>query len=164
LHDMGGGETLRADGLLDGIGQPAGRVTIKNGTGQTLVDRPQALPDGRQALHTLLAWLMEKRELERIDGVGHRVVHGGPRHTAPARIDPTLIGELRLLVPLAPLHVPSEIAAIEEWLKLLPAVPQVACFDTAFHRTIPEPARTYALPRRFRDAGLQRFGFHGLSY
>ncbi|MFL5342518.1 MAG: acetate/propionate family kinase [Gemmataceae bacterium] len=164
LHDLDGGEALRADGLLDGIGQPAGRVTISDGNGEPLLDRPQPLPDARQALHTLLAWLTEKRELERIDGVGHRVVHGGPRHAAPARIGPTLVAELRGLALLAPLHMPPEIEAIEEWLRLLPGVPQVACFDTAFHRSIPEVARTYALPRRFRDAGVQRFGFHGLSY
>jgi len=164
LHEMGNAESLHAEGLVDGIGQPAGKVTIHNGSGDSILDRQQAFPDARTALTTLLSWLMEKRELERIDGIGHRVVHGGPRHSAPARIDAGLVAELRTLIPLAPLHEPPEIEAIEAWLKLVPGVPQVACFDTAFHRTIPEVARTYALPRKYREAGLQRFGFHGLSY
>ena len=98
------------------------------------------------------------------DAVGHRLVHGGRTLTAPARLDETVRGELQLIVQLAPLHLPAELAAVDAVLAALPDVPQVACFDTAFHRTMPEKARRYALPPELVDAGLERYGFHGLSY
>jgi len=95
--------------------------------------------------------------------VGHRLVHGGPDHMAPARLDAALLAELTRLAPLSPLHLPAELAAIEA-VSLRLDVPQVACFDTAFHRTLPPVARRYALPSALLSAGVQRYGFHGLSY
>ncbi len=100
----------------------------------------------------------------RVDVVGHRVVHGGPDHVAPARVDAELVASLRALVPLAPLHLPAAIAGIEAVTKRRPELPQVACFDTAFHSTLPEVARHLALPPRFADREVRRYGFHGLSY
>ena len=96
--------------------------------------------------------------------VGHRLVHGGPDHVAPARVDGALLAALRGLVPLSPLHLPAELAAIDAVAERLPGVPQVACFDTAFHRTLPEVARRFALPAALAGAGVRRYGFHGLSY
>lgn len=98
-------------------------------------------------------------------GVGHRLVHGGQAHVAPERVTPTLLADLRALIPLAPLHLPSGLAGVEAVAARFPALPQAVCFDTAFHRGLPEIARRLALPRALVDAaGIERFGFHGLSY
>jgi len=96
--------------------------------------------------------------------VGHRVVHGGVRFSEPVVIDEATLAGLEALVPLAPLHQPHNLAAIREMAKRVPSVPQVACFDTAFHRTQPPVAQAFALPRRFAEEGIRRYGFHGLSY
>jgi acetate kinase len=100
----------------------------------------------------------------RIVAVGHRVVHGGVRFSAPALVDAATVTELEALVPLAPLHQPHNVAAIKAVAEMAPQVRQVACFDTAFHRTQPPVAQAFALPRRFADEGVRRYGFHGLSY
>ena len=100
----------------------------------------------------------------RIGGVGHRVVHGGTRFTGPVRLDPGRTAELAALIPLAPLHQPHNVAAIRIVADIAPEVPQVACFDTAFHRTQPGVAQAFALPRRYTRDGVRRYGFHGLSY
>ena len=96
--------------------------------------------------------------------VGHRLVHGGPNHTAPERVDPALLASLARVVPFAPLHLPAELRAVEAVRARFGDLPQVVCFDTAFHRTLPEVARRYALPASLFDAGVRRYGFHGLSY
>jgi acetate kinase len=98
------------------------------------------------------------------EAIGHRLVHGGPDHTAPARVDDALIASLRELVPFAPLHLPAEIEVIEAVRTKWPKIPQVACFDTAFHRTLSPVAQRYALPAEEDAQGLRRYGFHGLSY
>jgi acetate kinase len=100
----------------------------------------------------------------KIAAVGHRVVHGGARYEAPTQVDSTVLAELLRLAPLAPLHQPHNIAGIESASALFPSALQIACFDTAFHRTHPWVADTFALPRRFYDKGVRRYGFHGLSY
>lgn len=100
----------------------------------------------------------------RLAAVGHRVVHGGPNFREPVRIDPGVLARLERLVPLAPLHQPHSLAPIRTLLEHAPQVPQVACFDTAFHSTIPRLAQLFALPLEMADAGLRRYGFHGLSY
>ncbi len=100
----------------------------------------------------------------RPDAVGHRLVHGGPTRFDPVRIDAAVRAELDAVVPLAPLHLPAEIAAIDAVAAQLPGLPQVACFDTAFHRSLPAHARRLPLPRALDDAGVRRYGFHGLSY
>jgi len=100
----------------------------------------------------------------RVVAVGHRVVHGGLKFAAPVRIDDAVLAELESLVPLAPLHQPHNLAAVRAVARRAPELPQVACFDTAFHRTQPEVAQRFGLPRRFTDAGVRRYGFHGLSF
>lgn len=100
----------------------------------------------------------------KIVAVGHRVVHGGERYAQPIVIDNTVLGHLESFVPLAPLHQPHNVAGIEALRTLLPEVPQVACFDTAFHRSQPDIAQQFALPRSFTAEGIKRYGFHGLSY
>ncbi len=108
--------------------------------------------------------LLERRGLPALDAVGHRLVHGGPTHTTPERLDARLMESLRKLAPLAPLHLPGELSVIEAVSARFPALPQVVCFDTAFHHRMPEEARRLPLPRALWDAGIRRYGFHGLSY
>ena len=119
---------------------------------------------GTAALAELGAGLRARLGGARIVGIGHRVVHGGSRYTAPAVVTERVLEDLRALVPLAPLHQPHNLAPIEAFREQLPGVPQVACFDTSFHRGQPAVAELVPLPRRIRDAGVQRYGFHGLSY
>jgi acetate kinase len=117
---------------------------------------------------TLIANAMARVQAEaaglEIVAAGHRVVHGGDRHAAPVLLTPPVIAELERLCPLAPLHQPHNLAGIRAVGALRPALPQVACFDTAFHQTQPELARLFPLPRALSDAGIKRYGFHGLSY
>jgi len=124
---------------------------------------PQPITHVR-ALEILLDCLRSELGDARLAGVGHRVVHGGLEFMAPTRIDDAVLARLERYVPLAPLHQPHNLAAIRLMREQLPGVPEIACFDTAFHRTIPETAQRFALPPRFADAGVRRYGFHGLSY
>jgi acetate kinase len=116
------------------------------------------------ALPMVLAWGREQLSGRPIAALGHRVVHGGAMHSQPARVTAELLAELEALVPLAPLHEPHNLAPIRAALALDPQLPQIACFDTAFHRTMPEIAQTYALPHALYDEGVRAYGFHGLSY
>ena len=116
------------------------------------------------ALASLLELLHTEAGGTDIAGVGHRVVHGGLEFMAPTLLNDTTLGRLERYVPLAPLHQPHNLSAVRLLMDALPGVPQVACFDTAFHRSTPEVAQRYALPARFADAGVRRYGFHGLSY
>jgi acetate kinase len=118
----------------------------------------------RGAFTALTAWLRQRYGGARVLAVGHRVVHGGARHAAPVVVTPEVIEDLRALEPLAPLHQPHNLAAIEAVADRLPDVPQVACFDTSFHRGQSAVAELVPLPREIRDGGVQRYGFHGLSY
>ena len=116
------------------------------------------------ALEYLVAFLRRRVGDTRLVGVGHRVVHGGVEYSHPVRIEPGIVAVLDKLVPLAPLHQPHNLAAIRLLLERAPDLPQVACFDTAFHRTCPEISQRFALPSELHDAGVRRYGFHGLSY
>jgi len=111
-----------------------------------------------------MPWARERLGARRLAALGHRVVHGGMHHSRPARVTPELLGELEALVPLAPLHEPHNLAPIRMALSLDPELPQVACFDTAFHRTAPEVEQAFALPYSLYEEGVRRYGFHGLSY
>jgi acetate kinase len=115
-------------------------------------------------LEVLLECLLANLGERLLAGIGHRVVHGGLEFMAPVLVDEAVLAKLERYVPLAPLHQPHNLAAIRAMLAELPGIPEVACFDTAFHRTVPEVARVYALPPRFAEAGVRRYGFHGLSY
>jgi acetate kinase len=156
---------LEARGQIEGIGT-APRLSARNGAGEKLVDEPldASVRDGQRAIDALAAWLRSKWGGSRVLGVGHRVVHGGKPFAGPTIVTPEVLEELRKLVPLAPLHQPHNLAAIEAVFDRLPGVPQVACFDTAFHRGQPAVAELVPLPRDIVASGVQRYGFHGLSY
>jgi len=154
---------LEARGQIEGIGTSP-HLSVKQGSGQTLADEDIAARDGREAIDALAIWLRSKYRGSRVLGVGHRVVHGGARFDRPTIIDERVLAELRSLIPLAPLHQPYNLAAIEAVTERLPDVPQVACFDTSFHRSQPQVAQLVPLSRDIREAGVQRYGFHGLSY
>lgn len=159
----GEGEALRCHGSVDGIGLDQGRLEICDDRGATLVTSQDPSSDHGAALEQVLAALAA-HELAEVDAVGHRVVHGGPLRTGPARVDPALLEELRGRIEHAPLHLPQEIRMIEATVARWPGLPQVACFDTAFHRRMPEHAQRLPLPASLLEAGVRRYGFHGLSY
>jgi acetate kinase len=155
---------LESRGQIEAIGSSP-RIYAKDGEGQVLVDRkPSKVRNCRDALDELTTWLRSTYGGARVVGVGHRVVHGGARYAGPTVVTSQVLAELRSLAPLAPLHQPYNIAAIEAVSEHLPDVPQVACFDTSFHRTQPPLADLIPLPREICRQGVQRYGFHGLSY
>ena len=155
---------LESRGQIEGIGTSP-RIYAKDGGGRVLVDlTPTKVRDCRDALAELATWLRSMYGGARVVGVGHRVVHGGAHYVGPTVVTPQVLAELRSLTPLAPLHQPYNLAAIEAVSERLPDVPQVACFDTSFHRTQPPVADLIPLPREIRQQGVQRYGFHGLSY
>jgi acetate kinase len=139
----------------------------KDGTGAVIDEKSWSAGsklghDG--ALDYLVAFLRQRLADHRLIGVGHRVVHGGSEYTRPVRVDASVVAALEKYVPLAPLHQPHNLAPIKTLLQRLPQLPQVACFDTSFHRTQPPVAQAFALPAEITDRGVQRYGFHGLSY
>ncbi|RPI16892.1 MAG: acetate/propionate family kinase [Lysobacterales bacterium] len=163
--------TFRADGAclerelrgqVSGIGQSP-RLVARRGA-ETVADLALDDADHGRALEVLVDVLRAELHDRPIAGVGHRVVHGGLEFMAPTRVDAAVLERLERFVPLAPLHQPHNLNTIRRMLERLPGVPEVACFDTAFHRTVPEVAQLYALPRRYAEAGVRRYGFHGLSY
>jgi len=156
---------LAVRGQVDGIGTSP-RFAVRDATGETLEDRSlgTTVREARDALDVLATWLRARYGGARVLGVGHRVVHGGSRYAAPTLVTTEVLQDLRDLVPLAPLHQPHNIAAIDAVEARLPDVPQVACFDTSFHRGQPPVASLVPLPEDIRSRGVQRYGFHGLSY
>jgi len=164
--DDGATLQLAARGLLDGLGTRP-RLSVKDGAGASLEARDLAVADARDAKDAVAisgAWLREWFAGEPLLAVGHRVVHGGAAYSRPALVDEPVLAALERLVPLAPLHQPHNLAAIRALRATQPKLPQVACFDTAFHRTHPQLADLYALPWAYYEAGVRRYGFHGLSY
>ena len=157
---------LESRGQIQGIGtKPA--LSAKDASGNVLHDAlldKGTVHDGRTALDALAEWLRSRYSGAQVVGVGHRVVHGGRHFTGPVVVTPEILAELRKLIPLAPLHQPYNLAAIEAVYERLPGVPQVACFDTSFHRGQPAVAEVVPLPHEIRERGVQRYGFHGLSY
>ena len=156
---------LEARGQIEGIGTSP-RLSVKDAEGASLADETLDVDvrDGRQALNALASWLRSRYGGARVLGVGHRVVHGGARHARPIVVTRQVLADLRQLIPLAPLHQPYNLAAIEAVFERLPDVPQVACFDTAFHRGHSAVAELVPLPHDLCHSGLERYGFHGLSY
>jgi acetate kinase len=167
--DGGALPSARWSGQADGLGAGLkARLRVRDAQGKTLLD--EAL-DGAHASHqgslaALLEWHAKQSEGGggRIAAVGHRIVHGGTDFVAPVRIDAAVLEALATLEPLAPLHQPHNLAGVRAAMKAFEGVPQVACFDTAFHAVQPEVNRRFALPRALHDAGVRRYGFHGLSY
>jgi acetate kinase len=155
-------EALLAEGAVERIGMQGGHLWI-HGAEKILVDVYSDFPEHQVAVQATFSAL-EKLNLPQPVAVGHRVVHGGTDHAAPERVDARLLDTLRGLVAFAPLHLPSEIQVIEAVATRLPGLAQVACFDTAFHRRMPELAQRFPLPCDLWNEGLRRYGFHGLSY
>jgi acetate kinase len=160
------GEQRILSGQVDGIGaHPSASAIGPNGEKLDPPDlgpKPPTIPS--EVLPAILPWARDKLGNRRLAALGHRVVHGGMRYSRPVRVTPELLAELEKLVPLAPLHEPFNLAPIKMAQQLNPGLPQVACFDTAFHRTAPEVEQAFALPYSFFDEGIRRYGFHGLSY
>jgi acetate kinase len=156
---------LDAKGQIEGIGTSP-RLSVKDGAGARITDDKlgAAVSDGRKAIDALAAWLQSKYRVGKVLGVGHRVVHGGFRFVGPTVVTEETLAQLQALTPLAPLHQPYNLAAIEAVFERLPGVPQVACFDTSFHCGHSTVAALVPLPRDLCKSGLQRYGFHGLSY
>ena len=150
-------------GMVSGIGS-ATAFSAHDDRGPLSGTLPPGPLSHEDALAWLFAWLEDGGHARHLLGAGHRVVHGGEHHDAPIVIDETSLSGLQALAPLAPLHQPHNLAAIQALRKLRPELPQVACFDTAFHRSQPAIAQSFALPRAVTEQGLRRYGFHGLSY
>jgi acetate kinase len=160
--------SLVYQGAVEGLGSEP-RFLVSDTTGQRLVDDQLTATTAptlghEEALGVLLEWIEHHEAGLTLVAVGHRVVHGGTLFVAPVLVDSTVITQLEQLVALAPLHQPHNLAAMRAIAGMKPTVPQVACFDTAFHRTQPPVAQAFALPRDVTALGVKRYGFHGLSY
>ena len=158
-------EKAAISGQIDGIGTAHVRLVAKDNTGTRIVD--QALPAGADhatSFDQLLHWFSSSAKGGKIVAVGHRVVHGGERYSHPVVLGPADLDQLASYKRLAPLHQPHNLNGIYAIEKVLAGVPQVACFDTAFHRTQSEIAQMYGLPRKYTEEGARRYGFHGISY
>jgi acetate kinase len=163
LYDVSEPLLQRLRGKIERIGLPGTAFTVDDSTGARAQSRPIDARDYSGAVSALIDWLDEAGLLSAVKAVGHRVVHG-MKHSEPERVTPKLLAELHRITPYAPNHLPREIGLIEAFLRRHPKLPQVACFDTAFHRTMPRVARLLPIPRRYAAKGVERYGFHGLSY
>ena len=163
LYELGEHEVALATGAVEGIGDPDARLSLRKGTDTPAAEVTVEVPDGGAGIQTVLTAL-DAHQLPAPDAVGHRLVHGGPLYRAPVRVDARVLEALKALVPFAPLHLPAEIGGIEAIARRFPDLPQVVCFDTTFHRDMPDVAQHFPLPGALWDAGIRRYGFHGLSY
>ncbi|WP_243370780.1 acetate/propionate family kinase [Microvirga solisilvae] len=153
-------------GLYEGLGNDA-HFVVRHASGVDLDEKSWTSKDSfghEEALMHLVSWLREHQEGRKPMALGHRVVHGGETFSGPVLVDDTVIQKLEALVPLAPLHQPHNLEPIRIVRRRMPGMPQVACFDTAFHHSQSEIASMFALPREMRQRGVRRYGFHGLSY
>jgi acetate kinase len=163
VYRLGDGEVRALSITVLRIGRADGRVRVVDGRGDVLADAEMPIEDHAAALAAALEWLRRCRLEDGLAAVGHRIVYGGDLRE-PRLITPALLDELERFIPIDPEHLPQAIAAIRAIARLRPDLPQVACFDTAFHAGMPRVARLYALPRPLIEAGILRRGFHGLSY
>jgi len=164
LYDVGEPLKRGLHGKVDRIGLPDARLSftdvLPNQSDERRIDAPNHV-----ACVPLLVELLEKKTgVSAVSAIGHRVVHGGPHYRDPVRVDGAMLEELRRISSFAPNHLPSTIALMEVFAKKFPRVPQIACFDTAFHSTLPRVAKLLPIPRRYEAKGVRRYGFHGLSY
>ncbi len=159
------GLTLACYGAIDGIGTVP-RLAARNPAGETLTEQSWQQPEPAFSvmLEAVIDWAESHLGADSLVAVGHRVVHGGPGHDKPERVTDGLLAELGHLRALAPLHEPHNLSPIQAIAAARPDLPQVACFDTAFHHAMPRIATRFALPREYEEAGVRRYGFHGLSY
>jgi acetate kinase len=163
VYEAGDTPRRRLDGKIDRIGLSGTNLIVNDPAGKPQVLRRLAAADHRTAVGFLLDWLEAQPVFASVKAAGHRVVHG-MKHSEPERVTPELLDELHRITPYDPEHLPLEIELIEAFRQRHPTLPQVACFDTAFHRTMPRVATLLPIPRRYDAAGVRRYGFHGLSY
>jgi len=150
-------------GHVEGVGLLQGRFVGKGQNETDNFSRPVTVPDHTAAVNLLMDWIQERIKGGELAAVGHRVVHGGPKYWEPQRIMPAMIKELRQLSPFDPEHLPEEILLTTAFRRRFPDLPQIACFDTAFHHDMPRVARWLPIPRHYEAKGVRRYGFHGLS-
>jgi acetate kinase len=160
------GDSLRRilEGGIERIGLPEATWRVKGFNQADNFSRLVPAPDHTAAVGVLMDWIEEHSGRDALTAVGHRVVHGGPKYSKPQRITAEMVEELHRLSPFDPEHLPEEILLTEAFHRRFPELPQVACFDTAFHHDLPRVARLLPIPRRFEAQGVRRYGFHGLSY
>jgi acetate kinase len=158
----GAAEEKIFSGAVEAIREDSGKAWLRSGD-KALQEESGKYPDHTTAIETMFAAL-RKQGVERLEAAGHRIVHGGPKFISPQLIDEKLKAGLKELIPFAPLHLPDQVAMIEAVTTHFPELPQVACFDTAFHNRMPEVAQRFALPQELWEQGIRRYGFHGLSY
>ena len=151
-------------GAIQRIGLPNATMEVKGSNPAESFSRPLAAPDHTVAVGALMDWIEERLGQVALAAVGHRVVHGGPRYSNPQLITTEMVAELRQITPFDPEHLPEEILLTEAFHRRFPELPQVACFDTAFHHDLPRVAQILPIPRRYEAQGVRRYGFHGLSY
>jgi acetate kinase len=161
-----GGDSLRRilEGGIERIGLPDATLRVKGLNQADDFSRSVTAPDHKVAVGILMNWIEERCGRDGLTAVGHRGVHGGPKYSTPQRIAAEMIEELHRLSPFDPEHLPAEILLTESFHRRFPELPQVACFDTAFHHDLPRVARLLPIPRRYEAQGVRRYGFHGLSY
>jgi acetate kinase len=150
-------------GRIEGVGLPQGSFVVKGLCEKDGFSRPVVVPDHTAAVNVLMDWIQESIKRGALAAVGHRVVHGGPKYWEPQLITPAMIDELHQLSPFDPEHLPEEILLTEAFHRRFPHLPQIACFDTAFHHDLPRVASLLPIPRRYNALGVRRYGFHGLS-
>ncbi|MDP1644909.1 MAG: acetate/propionate family kinase [Thiobacillus sp.] len=151
-------------GVIEEIGRNGRFQVFHASDAGGLIDQAVTAVNHEQALQRLLDWMETRHPGLAFRAAGHRVVHGGAEYIHPVRVDEDVLAKLKGLIPLSPLHQPHNLAGIRALARLRPRLPQIACFDTAFHHTLPPLARRFALPREFGARGIRRYGFHGLSY
>lgn len=152
------------EGQIERIGSPAAMLSVKGAEPKDNVSKAVPTPDHSAAVALLLDWIEEHVGKGALAAVGHRIVHGGPKYSEPTRITVDMVAELHRLSPFDPEHLPEEILLAEAFHGRFPDLPQVACFDTAFHHHLPRVAQMLPIPRRYEAQGVRRYGFHGLSY
>jgi acetate kinase len=152
------------DGGIERIGLPETTLRVKGLNQADNFSRSVTAPDHTAAVGVLMDWIEERSGRDSLTAVGHRLVHGGPKYSKPQRITAEMIEELHRLSPFDPEHLPEEILLVEAFYRRFPGLPQVACFDTAFHHDLPRVAKLLPIPRRYEAQGVRRYGFHGLSY
>jgi acetate kinase len=152
------------EGGIERIGLPEATFRVKGSDQADNFSRPVSAPDHTAAVGALMDWIEERSGRDALTAVGHRVVDGGPKFSKPERITAKMVEDLRRLSPFDPDHLPEEILLTEAFHRRFPDLPQVACFDTAFHHDLPRVAQLLPIPRRYEAQGVRRYGFHGLSY
>ena len=163
VYEAGEPPRRRLDGKIDRIGLNGTNLTVNDPAVKPQVPRRLGAADHRKAAGFLMDWLQAQPVFASVKAAGHRVVHG-MKHSEPQRVTARLLADLHRITPYAPEHLPRGIALIEAFLRRHPKLPQVACFDTAFHRSMPKVAKLLPIPRRYTEKGVERYGFHGLSY